>query len=76
MTGKKCNRFVIPAPCPSVAFGEGGKTGIQYFMKKKKSKSKKEKIIRVVVEKRSEPLRVPDLEIPDYLDANKYFCND
>jgi len=38
---------------------------------KQKNKSKKQKIIKIVIEKRSEPLKVPNIIVRDYPESNK-----
>jgi hypothetical protein len=39
-------------------------------MAKTKARSKK-KIIKIVIEKRSEPLKVPDIKVRDFPESNK-----
>ena len=44
-------------------------------MAKRKVKTK-EKIIKIVIEKRVEPLKVPDIKVRDFSVADKiFFCN-
>ena len=43
-------------------------------MAKKKIKTKKQKIIKIVIEKRNEPLKVPDLQVSDFPESNKLVC--
>lgn len=41
-------------------------------MAKKKAKTKKQKIIKIVIEKKNEPLRVVDLKVSDFPESNKF----
>ncbi len=36
-----------------------------------KKKTKKQKIIKIVIVKRNEPLKVPDIKVRDYPESNK-----
>ena len=42
-------------------------------MAKIKAKPKR-RVIKIVIEKRSEPLKVPDLKLPDSLNLGKFIC--